>query len=125
MAPSKALNYALAVVVIGIAAIPLWYFDPLHGDIEEIEDLIGKNLDYAIKSYFHAAPNTSTTFDVSNGITEFRIGVLQRETMLKDNTISEYTWVFLNHKETVWTGKINDSEDEIIDAIRYKNRVVF
>ena len=120
--PALLVAVAIATAMAGAA---LWYFDPFHDSVERLDDLIGKNYDYAYKMYFRTDHDQMEKFDIRDGVTEFRVGVLSSQALLRDNVIREYTWIFSNHKATVWVAKTDGSNNTIIDAIRYKNGVVF
>ena len=113
------------VIAALIISLTIWYFDLFHKPVETVDVLIGSNYDYAIKSYFHSEPNTSTTFNINSGLNEFQVGVLSKKYIVRDSIIRQYTWTFLNHKTTIWVSKTDNSDNEIIDAIRYKNGVEF
>jgi hypothetical protein len=108
-----------------IFSLTTWYFDPFHKPVETVDVLIGKNYDYALKSYFHSDPEYSSSFDINQDLNEFQGGVLSKKDIIRDSIIRQYTWTFTNHKTTIWVSKTDNFEDEIIDAIRYKNNVQF
>ena len=115
--------FLLSSVIIICSAI--WYFDVLHKPVETIDELVGNNYDYAVKTYFNSEPNISTTFNINTNLNEFQGGILAKKNIIRDSLIKQYSWTFLNHKTTIWVSKTDNSDNEIIDAIRYKNEVQF
>jgi len=110
-------------IIVAIATV--WFFDPFHKPVETIDELIGQNYDYACKIYFSKDPNHSTRFNINNNVSEFQGGILNKRSQLKDTMILQYTWTFINYKSTIWVAKTFRQDNEIIDAIRYKNGVQF
>src|SRR4030095_2572695 len=115
----------LVGIFILLLATGIWYFDPFHKPVETIDELIGKNLDYAVKLYFKKDPDVSSHFNINSPLNEFQGGVLAKKSIIRDSIIDQHTWNFLNHKATIWVTKTDQQHSEIIDAIRYKNGVVF
>ena len=102
-----------------------WHFDVFHKPVEPIPELLGENIDFAIKEYFRTGYDNSLTFSINGNLNELQGSILKFKNNLKDTMIWQYTWVFNNYKVTVWTAKTNKLNGEIIDAIRYKNSVKF
>lgn len=102
-----------------------WYFDILHEPVETIDELIGKNYDYAIKFYYRKEPDNQYKININANLNEFEGAIYDKKSILKDSIVQVYTWTFMNHKETIWVGKTRLMKSEIIDAIRYKNTVRF
>jgi len=111
------------LVILGLASF--WYFDVWHEPVERIDELIGKNYDYAHKVYFQTYPDQEYKININDNLNEFNGGIYNKVKNLKDTIVYVYTWKSLNYKETIWVGKTDKLESEIIDAIRYKNSVVF
>ena len=119
------LKFIFVIIAIIIVGSTIWYFDLFHKPVETVDELIGNNYDYALKSYFHSEPNSSMTFNINNALNEFQGGVLSKKNIVRDSIVRQYTWTFLNHKTTIWVSKTDRLDNEIIDAIRYKNGVKF
>ena len=119
----KKVIVLLTAFIIGIGLT--WYFDLFHKPVESIDELVGNNYDYAHNQYFGTAPNNQYKINVNKGLNEFDGGILNKKRNLTDSLVYVYTWVFINHKKTIWVGKTNKANKEIIDAIRYKNDVQF
>ena len=113
----------LTIAIIGIAST--WYFDIWHKPVETIDQLIGKNLDYANKLYYKTEPDNHYQIKINDNLNEFDGGIYDKKNKLNDSIVHVYTWTFMNHKETIWVGNTSTSKSEIIDAIRYKNSVQF
>lgn len=116
----------ITIIILGLIFIGLtvWYTDPFHDSVEPISKLIGKDYNYAL-SYFGNKPDIETSFSIRSNLNEFQGGVLSNAKSLKDSMVKQYTWAFTNHKVTIWVGSTMKSDWEIIDAIRYKNNIVF
>jgi hypothetical protein len=119
------LKLIFTVIALIIVASSIWYFDPFHKSVETVDELIGNNYDYAVKTFFHSEPSSSTLFNINDNLNEFQGGVLSKKEIVRDSIIKQYTWTFLNHKTTIWVSKTDKLDNEIIDAIRYKNEVKF
>ena len=117
------LKFVITFLIIICSVI--WYFDILHKPVETVDELVGKNYDFAVKTYFDSEPNISTKFNINNKLNEFQGGILSKKSIIRDSIIKQYTWTFLNHKTTIWVGKTDNLDNEIIEAIRYKNGVEF
>lgn len=113
----------LVIAIIGLAST--WYYDIWHKPVETIDNLIGKNFDYANKQYFKSEPDNRYRINMNDHLNEFDGGIYDKKNKLIDSIVHVYTWTFINHKETIWVGKTRKIESEIIDAIRYKNDVQF
>ena len=73
----KLIFVIIAIIILGST---IWYFDFFHKPVEPIDKLIGNNYDYAVKSYFHSEPSSSTTFNINKDLYEFQRGVLSKTT---------------------------------------------
>ena len=117
------------IIVIGIillAGIALsWYFDFWNEPVETIDELIGQNYDYAHKMYYRTDHNSFYAISVNEKLNEFDGVILNKADMLIDSVVHVYTWNFFNHKETIWIGKTERMEYEIIEAVRYSDNVIF
>lgn len=113
----------LTIAIIGLALT--WYYDIWHKPVETIDNLIGRNFDYANKQYFKSAPDNQYQININDNLNEFDGGIYDKKNILKDSIVQVYTWTFMNHKETIWVGETRTMKSEIIDAIRYKNSVRF
>jgi hypothetical protein len=109
----------------GFSIIGILYFDPFHKPVETIDILIGKNLDFANKTYFKTEADESVSFNINSELNEFRGGVLSKKSLIKDSIIHQYTWNYLNYKKTIWVAETQTQKFQIIDAIRYKSNVNF
>lgn len=118
-------RYTVPIVLsLSFIVILLWYTDPFHKPEETISNLIGKDYRDAL-NYFGTNPTDTTSFSIYGNLNEFQGGVLSKSGNLKDSVVEQYTWEFFNHKVTIWVGSTNNSNREVIDAIRYKNNVVY
>lgn len=111
------------VILVGL--ISTWYFDIWHRPVETIDELIGKNFDFAHKLYFKTDPDSHYQININDDLNEFDGVIYDKKNNLKDSIIHVYTWTFFNHKQTIWIGETDTMKGEIIDAIRYKNKVRF
>lgn len=111
------------LILIGLFST--WYFDVWHKPVEPIDKLIGENYDYAHKLYFKTEPDKHYKVNINHRLNEFDGGIYDKKSILTDSIVDVYTWGSLNHKNTIWVGKTNELNNEIIDAIRYKNSVQF
>ncbi len=119
----KKLIVILSIIIVGLTAS--WYFDIWHEPFETIDQLIGKNYDYAHKMYFQTDPNRQYIVNVNNNLNEFDSGILIKKEILTDSIVHVFTWDFTTHKKTIWVGRTKELESQVIDAIRYKNNVQF
>lgn len=102
-----------------------WYFDTWNESVERIDELVGKNFDYAQKTYFRTDPDSHYIININKNLNEFDRAILSKQGILIDSIVDAYTWNFFNHKKTIWVGKTKQLNHEIIDAIRYKNNIQF
>jgi len=93
--------------------------------LKTIDQLIGKNFDYANKRYYRTVPDNHYQININDNLNEFDGGIYDKKNKLEDSIIHVYTWTFMNRKETIWVGETSTMKSEIIDAIRYKNSVRF
>ncbi|AWM14728.1 hypothetical protein DI487_13250 [Flavobacterium sediminis] len=115
----------IALLILILSAVGIWYFDAFHEPVETIDDLIGKNLDFANKVYFKSEADEITSFNINNSLNEFQGGIVNKKSIITDSIVYQYTWKYLNHKETIWVAKTKKQDLEIVDAIRYKKNVKF
>ena len=115
----------IILIITSSGLFSTWYFDLWHKPVEPIDELIGKDYDYARKLYFKTDPNQHYKININDPLYEFDGGVDNKKTIHTDSIIDVYTWNYLNHKKTIWVGKTRNMDCEIIDAIRYKNGVRF
>ena len=113
----------MTIIIIGL--ISSWYFDIWHRPVETIDELIGKNYDYAHKVYFQTDPDENYTININDNLNEFDGGIYEKKTNLTDSLIDVFTWKSINHKKTIWIGNTHKQNNIVIDAIRYKNGVQF
>lgn len=111
------------IILSGLIAV--WYFDIWHKPVEKIDSLIGQNFDFAHKLYYKTDPDNHYQININDNLNEFDGAIYNMKNNLKDSIVHVYTWTYLNHKQTIWVGKTETMENEIIDAIRYKNGVRF
>jgi len=112
-----------AIILVGFSAT--WYFDLWNEPVETIEELIGQNYDYAHKKYFEADPDGHYTININDNLNEFDGGIWDNKEVLIDSIVHVYTWNFMNHKKTIWVGETEKLQDQVIDAVRYKNDVQY
>ena len=108
-----------------VGLISIWYFDILHKPVETIDELVGKNFDFAHKVYYKTDPDIHYRININDNLNEFDGGIYDKINNLKDSIVQVYTWTYLNHKQTIWVGQTATMKSEIIDAIRYKSSVRF
>jgi hypothetical protein len=97
----------------------------MHKPVETLDELIGKNLDFANNKYFKSEADETIKININNNLNEFQGGILNKKSILTDSIVYQYTWKFFTHKKTIWVGKTIENKYQIIDAIRYKNNVKF
>jgi hypothetical protein len=97
----------------------------MHKPVETLDELIGKNLDYANNVYFKSEADETIKININNNLNEFQGGILSKKSILFDSIVYQYTWNFYTHKKTIWIGKTIENKNQIIDAIRYQNNVKF
>jgi hypothetical protein len=97
----------------------------MHKPVETLDELIGKNLDYANNVYFKSEADVTIKININNNLNEFQGGILSKKSILLDSIVYQYTWNFYTHKKTIWIGKTIENKNQIIDAIRYQNNVKF
>ena len=119
----KKLIIILSIIIIGLTAS--WYFDIWHESVETIDELIGKNYDHAHKMYFQTDPNRQYKVNVNDNLNEFDGGILNKKEILADSIVHVFTWDYTTHKKTIWVGRTEKLESQVIDAIRYSNNVRF
>ena len=103
----------------------IWYFDLFNKSVETIDSLKGKNYDYALTKYFKKEADNYYTINVNLRLNEFDGGILTNKEILSDSIVHVYTWYYFNHKKTIWVGNTVNMNNQIIDAIRYRNNVRF
>jgi len=101
------------------------YHEMGHKPLEKINNLIGKNYDYAYKTYFRTEPDQQYKININEPLNEFDGGIYNNTENLTDSIVYVYTWEFANYKKTIWVGKTEKMNKEIIDAIRYNNNLKF
>ena len=119
----KKLIVILSIIIVGLTAS--WYFDIWNEPVETIDELKGKNYDYAHKMYFQTDPNRQYKVNVNDNLNEFDGGILNKKEILTDSIVHIFTWDYTTHKKTIWVGRTEKLENQFIDAIRYKNTVRF
>jgi hypothetical protein len=119
----KKLLAILSILIVGLTTA--WYFDIWNKPVETIDELIGKNYDFAHKMYFQTDPNGQYKVNVNDNLNEFDGGILNKTKVLTDSIVNVFTWDYTTHKKTIWVGQTKAMKYEIIDAIRYKNGVRF
>lgn len=119
----KKLIVILSILGLGLTAS--WYLDMWNEGVETIDELIGQNYDYAHKIYFQTDPDRQYSVIVNNNLNEFDGGILNKKGILTDSIVHVFTWVYTTHKKTIWVGRTEKLENQVIDAIRYKNSVRF
>jgi hypothetical protein len=101
------------------------YLDVFNKPIETIASLKGKNYNYALTKYFKKAADSYYTININHRLNEFDGSILTNKVILSDSIVHVYTWHYFNHKKTIWVGNTAKMNDQIIDALRYKNSVRF
>jgi len=113
----------LSLIIVGLTAS--WYFDIWHEPVEPISQLIGENYDYTHKIYFQTDPDKQYKLNVNNNLNEFDGGILNKKEILTDSIVHVFTWDYTTNKKTIWVGQTEKLESQVIDAIRYSNKVQF
>lgn len=122
----KRKTFILSIIVVTIIGISISiYFDVFNKPVKTIHDLIGKDYVYARETYFDKEPDTHYTINIKQNLNEFDSGVLTRKELLIDSLVDVYTWNYFSYKKTIWVGKTSKMNQQIIDALRYKNNVRF
>jgi len=111
------------LVLIGLGLT--WYFDLLHEPVEPISELLGNNYDNAHKMYFRTDPDEQYKININKCLNEFHSGISIKKGLLLDSIVYVFTWNFPRYKKTIWVGKTKELDNEVIDAIRYKDGVNF
>jgi hypothetical protein len=119
----KVIVVSVTILLIGIFLI--WCFDILNKPVETIDGLIGKNFDYARVTYFKTNPDIQYNININQNLNEFDGAILNSKNLLSDSVVNVYTWTYFNHKKTIWVGQTSKMQNQIIDAIRYKNNIRF
>jgi len=119
----KKLIVILSLIIVGLTSS--WYFDIWHEPVEPVNELIGKNYDYAYKVYFQTEPDKQYKLNVNDNLNEFDGGILNKKEILTDAIVHVFTWELMTHKKTIWVGQTEKLKSQVIDAIRYKNNVQF
>jgi hypothetical protein len=96
-----------------------WYVDPLHEDIEQMDELVGQNYAFAVETM---GENPSPNLYQEYG--KFNLEI-PKNVKLKDSVLKGFVWDFRNHNIIIWTAKTEKYNDEIIKAIRFKDFVEF
>ena len=120
---NKVLLAIIGIAVIGVFL--LCYFDIFNKPVETLDGLIGKDFDYACKTYFKTTPDVKYNININHNLNEFDGAVLNSKELLADSIVNVYTWAYSHYKKTIWVGKTSKMQNQIIDAIRYKNSVRF
>lgn len=117
----------IAIITTGflICLAAVWYFLIKTTLVMQIDDLIGKNYDYAHKIHFQTDPDDFYQININDELNEFDGGIYNKTARLTDTIVSVYTWNFLNHSETIWIGATKDLEFEIIDALIYSSNIEY
>lgn len=113
----------MSLIIVGLTTS--WYFDIWHEPVEPINQLIGENYDYAHKTYFQTDPDKQYKVNVNDDLNEFDGGILNKKEILTDSIVHVFTWDYTTHKKTIWVGQTEKLESQVIDAIRYSNKVQF
>jgi hypothetical protein len=119
---SKSHQFIFVIFAIIIVGSTIWYLDLSHKPVETVDVLIGKNYDYALKSYFKCEPNSSSTVNINNELSEFQGGVVSKKHMVRDSIVRQFTWTFMNHKTTIWVSKTYKIYHEMSMTISCNNR---
>lgn len=85
----KKLIVIATIIVVGLSAS--WFFDLWNKPVEKIDELIGKNYDYALQMYFRTIPDNHYKLNVNNNLNEFDGGILSKRYMLIDSIVHVYT----------------------------------
>lgn len=119
-------NLILVLVLILLSGLgSALYYDLFHNSVENIDELIGKNYDYARNIYFKREPDVHYKKNVKVGLNEFDGGILSSKVIFSDSMVHVYTWNYNKYKKTIWVGQTSNMRNHILDAIRYKNNVRF
>jgi len=119
----KKLIVILSIIIVGLTTS--WYFDFWHEPVETIDELVGKSYDHAHKMYFQTDPDKQYKVNINENLNEFDGGILNTKEILTDSIVHVFTWDCTTHKKTIWVGRTEELESQVIDAIRYKNNIQF
>lgn len=113
LTPRETLNAILGIDVV------------YHKQFETIDELVGRNYDYAHKVYFSTDPDIHYKVNINSDLNEFDGGILNEKDILTDSIVQVYTWDYPSHKKTIWVGETDRMKNQIIDAIWYSDDVQF
>lgn len=119
----KKLIVIIVIIIVGLSAT--LYFGIWHEPVEKIDKLIGQNYEYASEKYFRTEPDNQYVVNINKNLSEFDGGILNQKEILEDSIVHVFTWEFENYKKTIWVGDTKNMKSQIIDAIRYKDNVIF
>lgn len=103
----KNLIVILTIILIGLTA--MWHFDIWNEPVETIDELIGKNYDYAYKMYFWTEPDRNYTVNVKGNLNQFDGRILNKKEILTDSKVHVLTWEYTTQKKTIW-GWVNEKK---------------
>ena len=69
-----------------------------HEPVETIDELIGKNYDYAHKMYFQTDPNRQYKVNANDNLNKFDGGILNKKEIMIDSIVRVFTWEYTNTK---------------------------
>ena len=104
------------MIIVGLIA--LWYFAIWNEPVETIDELTGKNYDYAHKMYFQTDPDRHYTVNVNDNLNEFNGGILSKKQILTDSIVHVFTWDYMTHKKTIWVGQTENPKSESLNQIK-------
>lgn len=119
----KKIIVLLLMIITGLTA--LWSIDEYNRPVEAIDELIGRDFNFAVKAYFQTEPDQQYKVNINSNLDEFNGGILNKSGILRDSIVHVFTWKYTTHKKTLWVGKTETMESEVIDAIRYNNKFMF
>lgn len=119
----------LLLVVVSVAvALPVmkWCFNSPERPVSEVPELHGQS-DAAVLEIL-GDPNQKYEFTMDKAIGEFRVELYNTYPSGSPNNqnveIREWTWVYQDHKLTLWLHRPNGSW-VVLNTCRYRNGVVF
>jgi hypothetical protein len=113
------IKIIFSTIAILLIVLAFWVFDPLHTDVEKMDNLIGQNYAYAVETI---GERPISNLNESYG--KFNVKI-PANVKLKDSSLKCFVWDFSHYNIIIWTAKTEKYNDEIIKAIRYKDFVEF
>ena len=119
------MNYKIATILL-VGQLLTSCVNSDSSSVETIDILISKDFKYALENFYKIEPTEKYTIKTTDDLNEFHRGaVTNKDCVILDPNIQVYTWKFDDYSETLWVAHTNESDSQIIDALRYDNNVNF